>query len=144
MKLFILGFFLVLSVSSFAGTPYDAFLKSCEFGRGDCSIEVYDASKFNYKVAAKKMVEGMNETQIPYFKRNDVYDGIYSVAGFEDDSDLFFNNLDKLFKTNKVKATFAIAPHPEKCTQSEDCSAVYAVIYTVDGYLIRIYFDYNT
>lgn len=144
MKKIFVGLFLLTSISAFAKTPYDALLKSCEFGRGECYVQKYDVSKFDYKAEAKKITADLYETSIPYFGRNDVYDAIYSIAGSEDNSDAFFRNLTKLLKTNKIRATFAIAPHPEKCTESEYCSSVAAFIFTTDGYVIDIYFDYNT
>ncbi|MFY7991950.1 MAG: hypothetical protein ACOVP4_01550 [Bacteriovoracaceae bacterium] len=144
MKTLMFTLVLLTSISAFARTPYDTLIKSCEFGRGECHIQKYNVSKFDYKAEAKKITANLNETEIPYFKRNDVYDAIYSIAGFEDGSDAFFNNLSKLFKTNKIQATFGIAPHPEKCTESEYCSSVSATIFTNDGYIISIYFDYNT
>ncbi len=132
------------SFSVSALTPYDYLIKSCEFGRGECDIQKYDIQKFNYTSEAKKFTADLNEMEIPYFKRNDIYDAIYSIVRFEDGSNPFFNNLRKLFKTKKLKATFAIAPHPENCKESEYCSSVSAAIYTTDGYIITISFDYNT
>lgn len=143
----VLAMALFVSGSALAATPYDRFIDECSevSGNGGCYVEKYDVGAYNYSRAVREFLSDIGEDQIPVFSRGDIYDAIEGAfAVYHDGQEEVLREIQKLAESGKFKGMMAIAPHPDRCTESEYCSYVRVRLYLTDGYLLSFDIDYNT
>ncbi len=138
---------LFVSGSALASTPYDRFIDACSevAGNGGCYVEKYNVGSYQYNRAVREFLSDIGDDQLPLFNRGDIYDAIESAFAVEHDGQWeVLREIQALGESRKFNGMMAIAPHPERCTESEYCSYVRVRLYLTDGYLLTFDIDYNT